>query len=265
MSTAVLAAEDPREIVLRSVPRNQSDIDLSRQYTYLTRTLEKQLDKDGKVKSTESKTYDVANLYGQPYRRLVARDGKPLPAKEESEEQKKMDKELGKRSRESEADRRKREKELRERLEDQKKFIREIADAFEFKLLGTEGVDGHDSWVIEAEPKRGFKPVSRRGGILARVRGKLWITRKDYRWVKLEADVIDTISFGWMLLRLHKGTRMTFEQRRVGEELWMPSHAWIRGGARVALVKNFRIESETWWENYRKFQTDSRVVGFETQ
>lgn len=193
----------------------------------------------------------------------MAKDGKPLPAKEDAEEQKKLEKEMGKRARESESDRRKREQELKERRESQKKFMEDVAEAYEFKLLGVEAVDGHESWVIEAEPKTDYKPKSRLGGIPARVRGKLWITQKDYRWVKVEAEVVDTISIGWMLLRLHKGTQMTFEQRRVNNELWMPSHAWVRGGARVALVKNFRVESETWWENYRKFQAESRVVDFE--
>jgi hypothetical protein len=54
---------------------------------------------------------------------------------------------------------------------------------------------------------------------------------------------------------------MTFEQRRVHDEVWLPSHAWMRLGARVALVKKLDAEVEVLWRDYRKFQTDSRITG----
>jgi hypothetical protein len=41
------------------------------------------LDPQGRVKSQEVSIHDVMLLDGSPYRRLVARDGRPLPAAEE--------------------------------------------------------------------------------------------------------------------------------------------------------------------------------------
>ena len=139
-------------------------------------------------------------------------------------------------------------------------MVGEVADAFHFTMLGEEKVEGHDCWVLQAEPKPGYKPKSRRASILPKVRVTLSIPKVQFRWVKAEAEVMDTFAIGWMLLRVQPGTRMRFEQERVQGEIWMPHYAWIRGAARLALVKKLNVELELHWEKYRKFQTDSRVL-----
>jgi hypothetical protein len=47
---------------------------------------------------------------------------------------------------------------------------------------------------------------------------------------------------------------------RVNDEVWLPKRIEVKASARVALVKTFRIEAETSYSNYRKFQVDSKVV-----
>ena len=171
-----------------------------------------------------------------------------------------MEKELRRRAAETDADRRQRLNRETKNIEDQKAMVREVAGAFTFTMLGQETVAGHPCWVLQAEPKPGYRPASPRAAILPKLRGKLWITTDQYRWVKMEAEVIDTFAIGWLLLRLQPGSRLRFEQERVQDEIWMPHHAWIRGVARLALVKKFNVELEMRWENYRKFQTDSRIL-----
>lgn len=63
-----------------------------------------------------------------------------------------------------------------------------------------------------------------------------------------------------VMVRLHPGTRLEFETVKVGEEVWMPSHAWVRGNGRLALLKKINVEIDSRWDNYRKFQADSRTV-----
>ena len=129
-----------------------------RDYTYIERQVESKLDTNGKTKSTEMRTYEILEIYGEPVERLIEKDDKPLNAKEASKEEDKIQKIIDKHKNESEADRKKRqEKELKER-EDDRKFVREIADAYDFKLLGTELVAGREAWVIEGEPRPGFQP-----------------------------------------------------------------------------------------------------------
>lgn len=171
-----------------------------------------------------------------------------------------MDREMAKRARESERDRAKREEEDKKDLEEERQVRREVADAFNFNLLRDEIISGFPAWVIQAEPKPGYRPKTARAKILPKVRGTLWITKADYRWVKVDAEVIDTFSYGLMLFRLYPGTHLMFEQTRVNDDVWLPRKAHIRGFARVAMVKKYDLEIETHWENYRRFSTDSRIV-----
>ena len=96
--------------------------------------------------------------------------------------------------------------------------------------------------------------------MLPKIKGKLWIDQADYQWARVEADVIDTISFGWIVARLAKGARIELEQTRVNDEVWLPSRIRAVASARVGLVKRFNIDSETTYSKFRKFQSDSRIV-----
>ena len=64
----------------------------------------------------------------------------------------------------------------------------------------------------------------------ADLRGKIWIDQKNYGWVKVEAEAIDTISWGFFVLRIHKGSRIAFEQTRVNDEIWLPKRVAVNAG-----------------------------------
>ena len=75
---AVLPAQDPIEILRRATDLDTRNTEISRSYTFLERQEQRDLDSGGKLKKTESSTFDVTLLEGSPYRRLVARNDKPL-------------------------------------------------------------------------------------------------------------------------------------------------------------------------------------------
>src|SRR5271166_4727619 len=111
-------------------------------YTYVEREVQKNLDGKGEVKSTEIKTYDVLEIAGEQVQRLIQKDDKPLDAKDAAKEDEKIQKIIDKRKNESDEDRRKREKKEEKEREDGRKFVKEVADAYTFKLVGTELVGG---------------------------------------------------------------------------------------------------------------------------
>src|SRR5271154_5804915 len=80
-----------------------------RDYTYIERDEEHRLDGKGKVKSTEVKTYDVMEIYGEQVQRLIEKDDKTLDAKDAAKEDEKIQKIIDKRKNESEDERSKRE------------------------------------------------------------------------------------------------------------------------------------------------------------
>ncbi len=259
---AIAAAQGPdaREIVRRSLEANEQNWKIARNYTFLQRTEERRMDASGQTKSKEVKTYDITLLQGSPYIRLVARDDHPLPPAEEKKEQDKLNKSIAERMKETPAQRERRVSDYDKRRARQQETMREIGDAFDFQVLGQDRLEGRDVWVLKATPRPGYQPRSSDAKILPHVGGKLWIDQKSYHWAKLEAEVITPVSWGLFLVRLDSGARILFDATRVNDEVWLPQHVWIAASARLGLFKKLRVEEDTTYKNYRRFQTDSRIV-----
>lgn len=234
---------------------------LLRNYTYVERDDEHKLDNKGQVKSTEEKTYEVMELYSEQVQKLIEKDGKPLSQKEAAKEDEKLQKIIDKRKNESDDDRGKREQREEKEREDDRKFVLEIADAYNFRLVGTESLNGRDAWIIDAEPRPGFEPHMKYANILPKFHGRVWIDKADLQLAKMDAECLDTVSFGLFLARFHKGTRVTYEQIRVNDEAWLPLHLTAKVDVRVALLKNFNVDLDQTFRDYKKFRTSAKIVG----
>src|SRR5215813_11564801 len=251
---------DPKEIVRRSVEADHRAAELARSYTCTQREVEKKLGKHGEVKSTEIRTYDVNFYYGEEYSRLVQKDDQALTEKDRKKEDEKLEKFLSKLRNQSDEERAKRAAKEKKQREEGRAFLRDMVNAYDFTLVGEEKVGGEDAWVIEATPRRDFRPTQPHADVLSKIRGKLWIEKKEYNWVKVEAETTDTISFGLFLFRIHKGTRVELENLHLNDEVWLPRRFFLNGGARVAVLKNMTVEQEDTFSNYRKFATSSRIL-----
>lgn len=256
LAAVSLSGQDPREIVRHSTERDWTDFESRKDYLYQQRQEFREYTKDGTLGARRSEAKEIVIVAGRPFQRLIARDDQPLADKETRREQQKFDREVAGWQRESVADRAKAEK---ERVED-RKFIREAPDAFVFHLLGVENASGQPAWVIQAEPKPGYRPVEARARLFTKVRAKIWIEQATYHWVKMDAEALDTLTFGLGLLRVAPGGTLHFEQVRVNDEIWLPLRALIHADARLALFKKLRAEIDIRYSGYRKFQSDARLV-----
>ena len=234
-----------------------------RDYTYIEREEEHKLDGKGQVKSTEAKTYEVMEIYGEQVQRLIEKDDKPLEAKDAAREEEKIQKIIDKRKNESENDRKKREGKEEKDREEGRKFVHEVADAYNFKLAGTELVDGREAWVIDGEPRPGFVPHMKESKFLSKFRGRVWIDKSDLQLAKMDVECLDTISWGVFLARFHKGSRFMLEQTRVNEEVWLPRELTAKVDVRLALLKNFNVDVEQTFHDYKKFRTTTKILAVE--
>src|SRR5215831_20918875 len=89
-------AQDPREIVRRSIAQDQLDWTRMKDYTWQAHSLEKHFDSHGNVQSTKQEKWESLILDGRPHRRILERDGKPVSAQEQRREEKKLDDFAGK-------------------------------------------------------------------------------------------------------------------------------------------------------------------------
>lgn len=252
--------DDPREIVRRSIEIDHRTLELARSYTCQQREVINHLDKHGGVTSTEIKTFDINFYFGEEYARLVGENDKPLSADAQKKEDAKLEKFLAKYRDESPDDREKRLAKEKKQREEGRAFLRDVVNAYDFRLVGDEQVDGVDTYVIDATPRPDFKPTQPHAGMLKKIKGRLWIEKKDYNWVKVEAQALDTISFGFFLFRIHSGSRFVLEKTLVKNEVWLLKRLDIDGGARIALFKNENIRQEDVFSSYKKFVTSIKLV-----
>jgi hypothetical protein len=232
-----------------------------RDYTYIEHEVQNNLDGKGNKKSTEIKTYEILEIYGEQVQRLIEKGDKPLSAKDAAKEEEKIQKIIDKRKNEPEDARKKREEKEAKQREDDRKFVHEISDAYNFKLIGTEVVGGREAWVIDGEPRPGFEPHMKESKFLSKFHGRVWIDKEDLQLSKMDVEALDTISFGLVLARVHKGTRFMLEQTRVNDEVWLPKQVTYKVDARVALLKGYNLDGQQTYRDYKKFRTSSKIVG----
>jgi hypothetical protein len=218
------------------------------------------LDRKGRVKKHEVTTYDVTILYDEPYARRIRKDDKPLSDKEEKKARDKLEKFVSERKKESESEHQERLAKLEKERQEARAFVHDIINAYDFRIVGEDRVDGHDVYVVEANPRKDFHPTQPHADILSKLQGKIWIDKKDYGWVKLEAETLDTISWGLFLLRIHKGTQMKLEQIRVNDEIWLPRRISLNASARFALVASGIFDYDLSFSQYKKFTSEARIL-----
>jgi hypothetical protein len=257
-------SNDQIKDLIRKVAENDIANDkLLRDYTYTERQETKKLNKKGAVTSTESKTYDVLQIYGETVEKLVAKNDKPLSEKDAAKEDEKVQKVIDKRRNESDSDREKRIKKEEKDREEGREFVKEIADAYDFTLVKVAPIAGRPAWVIDAKPHPGYVARRKEAKFLSKIIGRVWIDQAEDELVKIDCQVTDTISLGLFLARLHKGTRVIYEQTRVNDEVWLPVHAAIHVDVRVALMKEFDQDIDVTDRDYKKFRTGTRILGMQ--
>ena len=253
----------PQQIqdLFRKVADNDLENDKrQRDYTYIQREEEHRLDGKGQVKSTEVKTSEIMELYSEQVERLISKDDKPLSDKDAKKEEEKIQKLVDKRKNEPPEDRKKREQKEEKDREQGRQFVREVADAYNFHFAGIESLAGRDTYVIDGEPRPGYEPHLKEAKILPKFRFRAWIDKDESQWKKLDIQCIDTVSFGLFLARIHKGSRITIEQTRINDEVWLPQYVDVKIDVRLALLKNFNIEEDITYRDYKKFRTNTKIV-----
>ncbi len=245
-------APDAREIIRGALEAEEQNGLLTRPYAWKQREVEKQLDSGGAVKSQEIRTWEISFLYDERYSRLTQKNDKPLEAREQRREDERFAKFVAKRKNETPADRQSRLNDLKKERDESRGFLRDFPNAYNFKLAGEEQIDGNATWVIEATPRQDFHPTAPHGDLLPKIKGRLWIEKKGYHWVRVDAEAVDTIAIGVVIARIHAGSRARFERILVNNEVWMPRRFYFNAGARVVLVKSVSVEQVVEFSEFRK-------------
>lgn len=237
--------------------RIHTDDYLLDQYTFNEKQTERELDSDGSVRKVTTSVYEVypSPEPGHTYRKLVERDGKRLTAEELAEEDEKQEaKEARKAAKLYSEDASRRASAESERKLKETRTIEEIFRIFDFQITGREEVDGRSAIVLAFEPRAGVETSTRGGKILKKFAGRAWVDEEDRQLVRVEAELMDDLSFGLGLLaKLKKGARAVIQRRKVNGEIWLPAEARFVGHGRLFLVRGLHVDALSEYSDYRKF------------
>jgi len=241
-----LRAQDVDDILKRNHEADKQNEERAKQYTYVEETDNFEYDKHGQAKKTGSVTNDVIFVEGELYKRLVARDGKPLPLKEEAKEEKKL-------QQTAEERRKARRKGL---LSFSRSFSVSGDDLDKFcdrRLLGEEEIRGRKAWVIEYTPQKGRVPTNKHEKDVLSMQTKVWVDEEDSVTSKL---VLLAISDGTFL----KPGSSTLENAKINDDAWLPVFTVFDGRIQIALVIRDSVRSETRNSNFKKFDVKSTIT-----
>jgi hypothetical protein len=252
--------QDAREIVRKCVELDQANWLRMADYTWTAESRERHFDSRNRVTSEHQEAWETLILDGEPYRRMLERDGKTLSAEEQRKQQEKLDKAVARLDKETPREKQRHSDDYQKSRRQEREFLLELPNAFDLRLEGDQQVDGQDVWVIAGTPNPAYRPKSRDGRALLKIRGKIWIEKAGYEWVRIEAETTETISFGLFLARLNPGAKLVLEQTRVNQEVWLPKREFVSGSGRIGLVKRLAEDQEITWKDYKKFRVESKIV-----
>jgi hypothetical protein len=242
--------------------RKHLDTDDDRQSGYMyveTRRMQK-LDKTGKP-TGESVTV-LESYPGLPgerrWERVLSEDGKAVSAQDLEKGDRERRKHVEEYARRLASDPAKEERERERRRKERAENIDDVFRVYNVRMVGRESLDGHSTIAFALTPRPDAKPRTRAGGIMRNFNVRAWISESDYEMVRLDAEAIDTVSFGLgMLARVHKGSHASFQRKKVNDESWLPALATYSVSVRVGLIAVLRRGGNVEFSNYKKFGVDS--------
>jgi len=230
IDTSVL---DAREIVARSIAAADRSWQARGHYIYMERDEDRRLNSAGQV---ESQNVDVARMTvvnGARFEQVLEHNGQPPTAKD----RRKSDDDLEKLKHESSA-----EQTVRiNRDYENRSFLAEMLEAFDFQLSGEDITDGRSAYVLLATPHPGYRAKGKYGKMLSKVEGKLWVDKQDFGWIKVDGRVTQSFSIGLFAARVQRGSHILLQQNCVGDAVWVPTRLEIRASARILFLKNLEM------------------------
>lgn len=251
------------EPLMKAITANQDKIEEMRErYTCKLVEVERKHDGDGRIKETETRAYEVTPVGERFVERLMSVNGKVLSASEREREDKRVEKEIEEIVKRHEKKQQKKQR-ARERGENEEEdkdevTIKDFLRISEITSVRRETFRGHEVIAFDFEPRKGFKPKSRAEDIVSKLAGTIWVDELAQQIARLEARLTDSYKIGGgMLASIGSSTAFSFEQEKIGDEVWLPSLMEANISARVLLLAKFNRSVERRYSEYKKYQIDS--------
>jgi hypothetical protein len=251
--------------LFKEIDANQKAIDkIKEDYAGTSTEEETEYDGSGKVKKRTLTESSFFYFDGEEISTVTKKDGKPLSAEEEKKETEKAQKhveEIQKRQAKKDANEEKTKEEGKQQKDEDEVGVEMFLRACQFVNPRRERFRGQDVLVFDFEANPEYKPRNLAERIVQKLAGVIWVDEKAHDVVRLEAYFVgDAKIAGGLLVNVQKGTGFVFEQEYLNNEVWLPTYVEAHVGARVLLMKGFRLTDVTRYSDYKKYHVATTSV-----
>ena len=249
--------------LLGALQANQEEIEnILDNYSYTQKIIKREISDKGRLRETETETFQLSFYKGYRIQRLTEKNGKPLTEEQQKDEDKEVQKRVAEIEKQIAKDEAKAVKQSADGTPNQESPRISIAEVLKASNLinpRRERLKGRDVIVFDFEPNPNFNFDNAKSFLkfFGKTAGVMWIDEKDKQVARIEAVLADSYKVGGGLLaKLRQGASFTLEQERVNDEIWLPSSVDINLSVRVLLFKNIAVNQVIKSYNYRKFNTE---------
>jgi hypothetical protein len=252
--------------LIKEVGQNEDEIErILENYTYTENVTKRSLDSKGQLRETETETHELTFYKGNRIRRLIAKNGKPLTADQEADENKRVEKKIREiEKKEAEKERKKAQASSQEDPAEEdfdrnrRPSIADVLRASKLVNPRRERYRNRDVIVFDYEPLPGYKPQKDYEKIFGKMAGALWVDVTDKQVARVEARLVEPYKIGGGLVAsLKDGGSFVLEQDRVNDEIWLPTRADLNLSIKIFLVKGIDVNVAIAYGSYKRFNVEA--------
>jgi hypothetical protein len=241
---------------------NQKQIDkIKENYAGTRLEEESEYDKTGKLTKKEVKEFTFFYLDGEEISTLVKKDDAELSEgelKKENEQTQKRIEEVQKQNKKKEQKAEKAKERGKDEKEKDEPGIEVFLRTSQFVNPRHERFRGQDVLVFDFEPNPEYKPKNLVERLVKELAGVVWVDEQANDVARLEAYFVGDFHLGGgILANIQQGTSFVFEQAYLNNEVWLPTYEEAHVGARVLLVKGFKLNAITRYSDYKRFNVET--------
>lgn len=236
--------------LLYQVRDHQRQLDsVQENYTFHETDAVRELNKDGSVKKTETDEYEIFYVNSHEVRRLIRKDGRDLDAVQQKKEQDRVTQYVEKAQRTPPGQAPNGEIVI---------SITRILAMTTFSSPRRVTLDGRSTIAFDFTGDPHAKAHGIAEEAARHTSGTVWIDEQDRQVRRMVARLDGKVHAGLGLLSIGPGSRLTFDQKLINNELWLPTGAEISLIGHAIGLFGFRADVQVADTDYRRFHAEAQ-------
>jgi hypothetical protein len=270
----------PRSDVIAQAPAGLPDVDsflraarenlaraqqVAHHYAYKERRADLHMNPFGRMGMGDTRVTFVRPAANRrlTYRRVIERNGKPVPAadlaQQDAEYQKRVEEVQRRLAREDEQGRQSREQDEAVARQRGQMTITDVVNTLRFQVVRRELRNGVPAIVVTFAGRPEARPTTREGRTARVFKGTIWIHEAAREVMYVEAVATDDVAYGGFIAKLYEGTEATLVREQIDQGVWMPTRIKLTGEAR-ALFRKTKIDFLVEWFDYERLSNPESQI-----